>query len=249
MIVEQLVQERIPPDDLEELGAWIHDLLQEFEEHPDAEVRERVFALLDGIDVLHRATLTRLVTLLQGPGAGIVWHRAQQDPLIRTLLHLYDLLPESESGGGAVLMPPAPVPAPAPKPTSIRLTVVSDSATSPQLIPDDPEWGDAGTRDDLPPGSMYGVRVGGAAILLCNIGGEFFAWEDACPDTPLALSTGQLDGGEIVCPWHGCRFDARTGERLVHRGTGLVTYPVEIVGDAIRVAANFRGFACVGGRV
>lgn len=240
--VEYSVRHHAPPDELEALGAWIQDLLQEFEEHPDAEVRERVFALLDGVDALHRATLTRLVTLLQGPGAGIVWRRVQQDPLVRTLLDLYDLLPGSEAGPGTGA-------GPVPTPPSIRLTVVSDNAASPLPVQADPEWDDAGMFDDLPSGTMRGMRVRGSAILLCNLDGELFGWEDACPDTPLALSTGQLDGEEIVCPWHGCRFHARTGERLVHRGTSLVPYPVEIASDVIRVASNLRGFASVGGRV
>ena len=88
---------------------------------------------------------------------------------------------------------------------------------------------------------MLGVRIADRLILLCNVGGDVFAYDDACPDTPLTLSNGSLDGEQIVCPWHGCRFDARTGQRVIHRGTNLARYPAEMDGDVVRVAVNERG--------
>jgi nitrite reductase/ring-hydroxylating ferredoxin subunit len=104
-----------------------------------------------------------------------------------------------------------------------------------------PEWHDAATLEEVPPGTLRGVQVAGEPVLFCNAGGDIFAYHDACPDTPLALSLGQFDGEAIVCPWHGCRFDPRTGRRLVHRGTGLASFPVAIAGQTIRVAVNVPG--------
>ena len=299
-----------PPDDLAALGEWIDGLIQGFAAHPDDDVRERVFALLDGVDALHRAALGRLVTILQAPGAEGAWAGAQADPVIRTVLLLYDLLPQSEraraeealaavipyieSHGGTLDLldvaegvvtvrlggscrgcagstvtlkrvvegalregfpgfrelrveePPAirpPIPAPAASdgghPRGKRaLPVVINAAPTASTAP---RWHEVGTVGDLPPGTLRGVRVDGAAVLLCNVRGELYAYRDACPDTPLVLSTGRLDGGEIVCPWHGCRFDARTGQRLVHLGTALTPFPVAITDDTVRVAVNVPG--------
>ena len=53
-----------PPDDLAALGEWLDGLIQDFAQHPDEGVRERVFALLDGVDALHRHALERLAALL-----------------------------------------------------------------------------------------------------------------------------------------------------------------------------------------
>jgi nitrite reductase/ring-hydroxylating ferredoxin subunit len=80
---------------------------------------------------------------------------------------------------------------------------------------------------DLPPGSRKLVEVEGRAIVIFNIGGEFFALLNRCPHQGGNLCEGKLIGlvessepgiyrysreGEILrCPWHGWEFDVRTG--------------------------------------
>lgn len=222
-----------PPDELDALGEWIGDLIQEFDEHPDDDVRERVFALLDGVDALHRAALGRLVALLKEPDAATTWSRAQRDPLIRTVLALYDLAPVTE---------PKRFPPSRPPQMTIPLTMVQSSSVLPVgMTSRAPEWHEVERLFALPPETMSGIKIADRLILLCNIGGEIFAYDDACPDTPLTLSNGQLESEQIVCPWHGCRFDARSGQRMIHRGTNLIPYPVTIEGDVVRVALNLRG--------
>lgn len=305
-----------PPDDLAALGEWLDGLIHDFADHPDAAVRERVFALLDGIDALHRAALGRLTALLQAPGAEGVWARARTDPVIRTTLLLYDLLPQTEQeqaedalrtvlpyieshGGQLELLDVADgvvtvrlggacqdcagstvtlkrvvegalreefpgfrelrVENPAPPPSlpilpprqaepsrgKRALPVLTAGSVS---VPRAPRWQEAAMLDALPPGTLRGVQVDGVAVLLVNTDGDVFAYHDACPDTPLALSLGQFDGEVIVCPWHGCRFDPRTGRRLVHRGTDLASFPVAIEGNAVRVAVNVPGAPAGGGQ-
>jgi nitrite reductase/ring-hydroxylating ferredoxin subunit len=81
---------------------------------------------------------------------------------------------------------------------------------------------------DLPPGSRKLVEVEGRAIVIFNIGGEFFALLNRCPHQGGNLCEGKLIGlvessepgiyrysreGEILrCPWHGWEFDVRTGK-------------------------------------
>ena len=210
-----------PPDDLAELSDWLDALIQGFADHPDDDVRHRVFALLDGIDALHRASLGRLVSFLEGPGAKPMWDRVRNDQLVRTLLLLYDLMPPAEQ------KQPRPF---------IPLRVVE-----PLPPPRARKWFEIAMLDETSPGKMRGVRAGDHAILICNVAGDIFAYHDSCPDTPLALSLGQLDGAQIVCPWHGCRFDARTGERLEHRGTGLKSLTMRVDDNRIHVELNTVG--------
>jgi len=230
----------VPPDNVGDLGEWIDALVQGFAAHPDPDVRERVFALLDGVDALHRSAFSRLNAILRAPGAAAAWREVRKDPLLRTVLGLYGLEP---------LPNPAP-PVRAAGPTGgkpiLSLRVVQDApAPSPQTTrrtsPPAPEWIDVASLADVSPGTMRGFRIAGEAVLIGNAGGDVFAFHDACPDTPLALSVGEMDGETIVCPWHGCRFDARTGQRQLHRGTGLDSFPVGIDGDTIRVATNLAG--------
>jgi len=204
-----------PPNDLAELGEWLDTLIQGFADHPDEEVRQRVFALLNGIDALHRAALERLVACLQAPGAQVALKQAQDDRLVRTVLLMYELMP-----------PVAKTPS---------KTMISLRQVGPAPPPRVAEWFDVAVLNEVPSETLRGVRVGDDAVMLCNVAGTILAYHDSCPDTPLALSLGHLDGDQIVCPWHGCRFNARTGERLEHRGTGLKSLPVAFEGNRIRV--------------
>jgi len=206
----------VPPGDLAELSEWLDGLIQAFANHPDPDVRQGVSALLDGIDALHRAALERMVTYLQGPGAESVWARTGDDRVVRTVLRLYDLLPQAEPA-----RPTRPV---------IPLRLVA-----PAQPPRTRAWFDVAALDEPSPGVLRVVRSGDYPILLCTVDERIFAYHDACPDTPLPLSLGQLDGDRIVCPWHGCQFDVRTGERLEHRGTGLESLPVAVENNRIRV--------------
>ena len=81
---------------------------------------------------------------------------------------------------------------------------------------------------DIPPGTRKLAQVNGRAIVVFNLGGEFFALNDRCPHRGGSLSRGKQTGlvesdgpgrycysrpGEIIrCPWHGWEFDIRTGQ-------------------------------------
>jgi nitrite reductase/ring-hydroxylating ferredoxin subunit len=50
------------------------------------------------------------------------------------------------------------------------------------------------------------------------------------------LSQGRVEGGEVECPWHGSRFDIRTGEvKMFPARKGVAIYRVRITGDDVEV--------------
>ncbi len=75
------------------VGRHLDELVQEFEALPFPQVRERVFDLLQTVDALHRAGLGRLLGFLRDQDGGALVERAAEDPVVETLLALYDLLP------------------------------------------------------------------------------------------------------------------------------------------------------------
>lgn len=91
---------------------------------------------------------------------------------------------------------------------------------------------------DLAPGGMTAVDIDGLAILVLNVGGELHAVSNRCGDTPLPLQFGTLDGPELRCSWHGCRYDVRTGKRLDGAGEPLAVFPVAVEADEVRVAVG-----------
>ena len=85
-----------------------------------------------------------------------------------------------------------------------------------------------GTVDDIKPGERKIVDVGGRAVGVFNVNGEYFAVLNRCPHQGGSLCSGRQTGvvvssrpGEYVtsrsneiirCPWHGWEFDIRTGQ-------------------------------------
>ena len=66
-------------------------------------------------------------------------------------------------------------------------------------------------------------------IAIYNLGGVFFASDDACSHKWASLSMGDIDGDYVICPWHGGAFDIRTGAACSAPCVKAIsTYPVEI---------------------
>ena len=90
----------------------------------------------------------------------------------------------------------------------------------------------------VPAGVTHAVDVDGAAVLIANVGGEIYAIADHCGDTPLPLRFGSLQGAELRCSWHGCRYDVRSGARLDRTAEAARVYPVKIENGEIRIAVS-----------
>jgi nitrite reductase/ring-hydroxylating ferredoxin subunit len=107
-------------------------------------------------------------------------------------------------------------------------------APDPQQPPDGYER--VAGLDEIPVGTLKGVRAGGLAIALCNVEGEIFAVEDNCSHQHYPLSRGELEDADLTCDWHGARFDVRTGEALTLPAVCPVrTFQVRVLGNDVYV--------------
>ena len=68
--------------------------------------------------------------------------------------------------------------------------------------------------DDLAPGTMLMVQVGGTDILLVNLDGVIHATQGVCSHEYFELDKGFLTGNSLTCALHLSRFDLETGEAL-----------------------------------
>jgi len=91
---------------------------------------------------------------------------------------------------------------------------------------------------EVGPGTMKPVEIEGIPLLIVNLDGDLLAVRNRCGDGPLPLEFGVLQGSELQCPWHGCRYDVRTGKRLDREGDRLPVFPVAIEDGEIRVAVG-----------
>ena len=93
---------------------------------------------------------------------------------------------------------------------------------------------------ELPVGEMKSVDVDGDSILIANIeDGGIFAVANHCGESPLPLEYSALAGAVLVCSWHGCRYDLRSGARVDERGDErLRVYPVRVSAGEIQIAVG-----------
>ena len=67
------------------------------------------------------------------------------------------------------------------------------------------------TVDDLWSGEMLGRMVAGRKVLLVNLDGTIYAYEDKCAHLGVALSNGRLRGAHLTCRVHQWEYDLCTG--------------------------------------
>jgi 3-phenylpropionate/trans-cinnamate dioxygenase ferredoxin subunit len=91
------------------------------------------------------------------------------------------------------------------------------------------------TTSDVPRGTLKAVDLDGLAVLIVNDGDDFYAVANQCGDSPLPLQFSTLEGAELRCSWHGCRYNVRTGQRL-DGPERLTVFPVAVESGEIRVA-------------
>ena len=65
---------------------------------------------------------------------------------------------------------------------------------------------------DISPSQMKEVEVDGQKIIIANINGKYYAIGSICTHEGGPLVDGMLSGYEVECPWHGSKFDLRTGQ-------------------------------------
>lgn len=208
---------RLSDEAFQAVAQHVDQLVQEFESLPLPQVREQVFALLQGVDALHREGLTRLVEGVRAADPAAL-ARVARDPAVQTLLVLYDLSDQ-------------PLPSPAAPPASGAF-IPRDQIRRPRrssLVP-------AGRLEELPEGTAKGVEVAGRHLLLANVDGTVHAVADRCPGSAALLSLGTFSPPIVICPWHNDAFDVRSGARVDgSRGPQLEVVPVVIEGGQILV--------------
>lgn len=89
---------------------------------------------------------------------------------------------------------------------------------------------------DIPDGEGRAFPVNGKLVGLFRVDDEYFAINDICPHMGASLSSGYMQDGKVMCPWHAWRFDVRDGTWCDNPKVKTDSYPVRVVGDEIQVS-------------
>ena len=68
--------------------------------------------------------------------------------------------------------------------------------------------------EEIAPGGMKVVDIGGNEIIVCNNDGKFYAIQRRCGHMNAPLDMGTLDGIYLTCPMHCAQFNITNGEAL-----------------------------------
>jgi nitrite reductase/ring-hydroxylating ferredoxin subunit len=90
---------------------------------------------------------------------------------------------------------------------------------------------------DIQVGAIVSLDVRGTRIAVANVGGTYYAFDDACTHEQCSLTEmGDLAGTTVTCTCHGSEFDVRTGKVLAPPATLPVkVYATRIEGDALHI--------------
>jgi nitrite reductase/ring-hydroxylating ferredoxin subunit len=111
-----------------------------------------------------------------------------------------------------------------------------------------PEFHKLASVDEVGPGEIKQYLVEDRFVALCNVEGEFHAFEDVCTHQFTHLSEGEFTDSEVKCPLHGAKFDVKTGAvRSLPAVKPVPKHEVKVENGNVYVALNPKRVK-VGGR-
>jgi nitrite reductase (NADH) small subunit len=93
------------------------------------------------------------------------------------------------------------------------------------------------SQSELPPENQAKeFHCGDKVICVANVNGVISAMENVCLHRGGPLGQGTIEGGKVVCPWHGWQWDPQTGEATHNATAKLAVYPIRIERGDVMVA-------------
>ena len=91
--------------------------------------------------------------------------------------------------------------------------------------------------DQIPINELRIVEAGDINLLMCNVAGTIYAFQNSCAQNSLSLEKSLLEGGILTCPCHGHQYDVRQGGRcLTDSSLRLESLTLKMQGNVVKVA-------------
>jgi nitrite reductase/ring-hydroxylating ferredoxin subunit len=89
---------------------------------------------------------------------------------------------------------------------------------------------------DLPgPDQAKEFVVGEKTVCVANVGGTISAMDNVCLHRGGPIGQGVVEGGKLVCPWHGWQYDPKSGAAVHNNAARLKVYPIRVEGNDVLV--------------
>lgn len=96
----------------------------------------------------------------------------------------------------------------------------------------------AAKTGDIPVGRGKTISVGEKSVALFNVDGMFYAIDNTCLHRGGPLGEGELEGCVVTCPWHGWKFDVRSGEMTMNTAARVNCYPTRVDGEDVQICGE-----------
>jgi len=76
---------------------------------------------------------------------------------------------------------------------------------------------------------------GSKVICVANVNGTISAMDNVCLHVGGPLGQGVIEGGKLICPWHGWQYDPTTGQVGSNPDLKVAVYPMKIENGEVMV--------------
>ncbi len=71
-----------------------------------------------------------------------------------------------------------------------------------------------GKTSEVQDGKLMHITAGGKEIVVTKWDGNYYAMDNVCAHAGADLHEGELNNNELTCPWHGAKWDIKTGNLI-----------------------------------
>lgn len=198
----------------QEALAKLDQLMRQAEQVNDTDHKVLLYNVLQYFDSIHREPLSRLMAEIKKHPELI--KKISGDETIQKLSSLYDIeldISPVDNNGTVAFIP-----------------VDQVTLLSPRKKKD---WLELGNISELENNRLYAKNYEKVNFLISKIDTAVYAVQNQCDGSFLPIDQGTLEEHILICPWHGCKYDLKTGESLASDNKKIDTFPVEVDPDGI----------------
>ena len=189
-------------------------LMREAEQISDVNNKVLLYNVLQYFDSIHREPLARIMaTLDQQP---LLKKEILADETVQKLCSLYDLPIEA-----------------APTESESTIAFIPESEVTIFSPPKKKDWLELGNYSELENLKLYPKNYEKVNFVVSRVGSNVYAVQNQCDGSLLPIDRGTIEDDVLICPWHGCKYDLKTGEALNDQNKKIETFPVEIEEDGL----------------
>jgi len=91
-------------------------------------------------------------------------------------------------------------------------------------------------QSDLPAANQVKeFPCGNKMLCVANVDGAISALDNVCLHLGGPLGEGVIEGGKVICPWHGWQYDPTTGQVGSNPNLKLAVYPIKVENGDVMV--------------